>query len=564
MHTWIIRLGTLPPSTIPAYYVTNGVHAIPFGTVETAWNAMRALRDEVRTLSDFTHLLTCDVNLTDGEWVIRQGKYQGEAQFYATNGVLAAPWGTHKPDAELGCRNLKRGYTSSHNLYLHPIHEVTFDEPAPEPSTERIEPVEVKTLADFEALPAHRRTEEQLDALHEAGELDRDGWKELHEGGWAHEDDVWTCSHCDNTYLNDAESSTTVRVRRGQEEWCEDCRDRDAFHCERSDEYYCDSHYSSVRVEGETVCYEAYSDELYHWDSDDSYHWEEEPEQEDDPRADYHGMRRSWNVVGRTKRGLDNNYYVATPASVTRPNGSLSHDDLLGTELEVEANDREDLEIICRKAGSLGILAEKDGSLDDDLGVELVGSPLSIQGYRKGPWEEMIKTLKGTAKGWDAGKDYGMHVSLNRVGVDAFTQGKFVCWFSINRRLCEIVAGRREVHWAKYVPKKVSCGREDESDKYEAAAIRSGKRIEVRIFRSTLKWESFLKNVQFVQAALDFCRKHGVRQLGQDHLFLEMVDASNRYRELKAFLRGKGFQPNGEKVNEQLLERAVQAAISAE
>lgn len=182
-----------------------------------------------------------------------------------------------------------------------------------------------------------------------------------------------------------------------------------------------------------------------------------------------------------------------------------------GIELELKAHEGE-ATTLRQVAEDAGFIAERDGSLDDERGVEIVGPPLTFaENTRR--WCDLLDKLRGHAVGWDAGTGYGMHVSINRNALSTYHQGKILVFIHGNKGLCEEIAGRKEVHWAAYHEKRLAEAKRTSGDKYEAAALRGCDRIEVRIFRSTLKPEGFLRNLEFCASVVEFTRDAGIREL---------------------------------------------------
>lgn len=113
-------------------------------------------------------------------------------------------------------------------------------------------------------------------------------------------------------------------------------------------------------------------------------------ERDDDPRADYHGSDRPWLMTGYTPP-----------------------DNAIGIEMEILANSSASLDRLCAMAGDYNALAERDGSLDSELGVEIVFPPEPI-----GLWlrsesspHRFARRAAGLASGYDAGVNYGGHCS---------------------------------------------------------------------------------------------------------------------------------------------------------
>ena len=368
-----------------------------------------------------------------------------------------------------------------------------------------------------------KRTEELLDWLVAQGIIDGSDYCTTYDGDIHYTDDTFECGHCGDCHPSD-DSRTVIVNRRGHEEqWCGCCTGNNAFFCEHSDNYFSDNNFSSVEVDGYTVCYEEHQDDLYHWDSDGDYHWEPEPEDEDEEssgRGQYHGDQYTRNLWKK-------------------------HDplaDLFGVELEICASNKESLNDICFAAKDHGFIPERDGSLHEQLGVEIVAPPLGLRTYRKGNWSGFLDDIRGKAIGWDAGTGYGIHISIRRSSLTRLQQVKFLRFFPVNRKFCEKVTGRGSNGFANY-DVVVPWARDPYTGRYAAAAIREGDRIEVRAFRATLKKSSFLKNVQFVAALVEFVRVVSLRDITAECFcdFVNHPSRRNRYRELVAFLNKKGL-----------------------
>lgn len=279
----------------------------------------------------------------------------------------------------------------------------------------------------------------------------------------------------------------------------EDTANDIAFYCEQTNKNYHSDVFELVRVERSDVCLEACRDDLFFWESDDSYHWDSEPEYADIP--EYHSCFRphSWQEI----KGL-------------------------GVELEIFLDDRKEL----NDSLPSGIFGETDGSLDEECGIELVGAPFLYDEYKnhETPWKNVIETaLTLGAKSGEPNyrANYGMHVSISRKLFTDFTAAKFIVFMNMQADLCKLIADRDGIYegsyfkrtntkecvvysdpWGDVLPKKqgLHTKREIKTEKYEAV-MADTNRLEVRIFKSTLNYNKFLKNVEFVQAVKDWTER---------------------------------------------------------
>lgn len=368
-------------------------------------------------------------------------------------------------------------------------------------------------------LDERRRVWEAIEWADKNGILDKGDYVTLKNGDLCHQDDCWYCDNTEEYFHNDDESfQVRVSGRHNYETWCRDAVNNDAFFCNGYNEYFSDK-CESVEVNEETYSLRYAENNFYYWDSDNE--WHSGPEEEENDIPDYHDVSRNWK----------------------NPGNKL----VFGVELELKAkNDRAD---VCEIANSHDLIGEQDGSLCSTYGIEIVGPPLTLAETKdeNGQWLSFLEDVKGKAIGWDAGTGYGLHVSINRRALTNYHTGKLLCFIHHNKSLCEHVAGRDETDYTKYVKKKVSSvvGRNwqnklykvDEGEKYEALALRGPDRLECRIFRSTLKKESFLKAVEFVAASVEFTRDAGMNELTEESFRAWLKKNNKEYKNLALFLK---------------------------
>lgn len=227
-----------------------------------------------------------------------------------------------------------------------------------------------------------------------------------------------------------------------------------------------------------------------------------------------------------------------------RPWSSISYKDkkVFGIELETLAPCNSSRVSMANEARQLGMLAERDGSLAE-RGLEIIAAPMTYDEVvdTNGPWYKWIETAKAAgftawyalnAEGDPGG--YGMHVNLNRRHFDPLHLEKLIYFINSQIDLSRKVAGRSSRQYALLSPKILGNGVR-ETDKYQAVAVRSAARVEVRIYRATMRWEGFLRNVEFTDAAIEFTRICANDSINSDH-FLKWLDEQKKYPNLQAFL----------------------------
>jgi len=356
---------------------------------------------------------------------------------------------------------------------------------------------------------------------------EKEGFVHTEDGEYVHEDNTWTCEKTGKVYSDDVDAISVYVTRWSTQEWCQDAADSYAFFCDKSGDYYSNNRFTEIDVEGDTICKENYEDDLYYWDSDGEYHWEEEEEEEEENDIpDYHDEYRPWEEKNFGKELV------------------------FGCELELKATD--DRVTVKDIANNCNLIAERDGSLCDTYGIEIIGPPMKLEEYSSNSnWMKFLEKVNGEAKGWDAGKGYGMHISINRKALSDFHTGKLLVFIHSNEELCEKIAGRGATEYQTYVDKKIPHGKLYYGDKYEALAIRDRNRLECRIFRSTLKPSSFLKNLEFVAAAIEFTRFASCENLTSGNFKSWLKKNTSQYKNLAKSLGMIKTNPKNVGENEQ-------------
>jgi len=310
-----------------------------------------------------------------------------------------------------------------------------------------------------------------------------------------------------------------------------------AFYCERNRKYYYSREYTAIRCERKKVCKECTIVFLHR---DGRYYFSPEiiPLVEQQPvvhteLANYHAIHR--------------------PAEWKQAQG-------IGMELEIKCDDR----IALLNRLPKDIIAERDGSLCEEKGIELIGKPYTYEEYRDGktPWKEVVDAANDIGSmGYTAGRNYGIHLSVSRsLFKSSLHAAKFIVFFNQQAKLVKCVAQRSNIYNGGYgVRKKVSdaCALEFDIDSYNPTdgsynkkikiqtkkyepVYADDKRLEVRVFRSSIVWKTILKNVEFVQAVFDFVRNASITVVSDDTKgttdFIKWLNNQKDFPNLKKFL----------------------------
>lgn len=335
------------------------------------------------------------------------------------------------------------------------------------------------------------------------------------EDGWF-TDRVYLCELHDVWYSRDTAShEVTVRWHngfRGTETWSEDAVDEDAFFCEASQRYYARSAFDQGEtVDGDTIC-ETWAEHHDYW-SDGNGRWHSEPEDEDDeddcPIPAYHDADRVWSM--ETARKAATAYY--------------------GLEIELcfeNGHDRLDYyEEIDFPTGDLA--AERDGSLDEEEGLEVISRPFTLAELRqhRNPLQLAMAAAQRYEVGAPSPEGYGVHVTTNAQRLTADHRARLVDATYDMRALTEFVAGRKnDADYFNYGNKKDRRG-----DKYTAIHERPDGSFEFRVFRGTPDWQVLLSYVEYVDALTEWTRNPANPTQGPvgQALFRAWVHSTGRY-----------------------------------
>ena len=191
-----------------------------------------------------------------------------------------------------------------------------------------------------------------------------------------------------------------------------------------------------------------------------------------------------------------------------------------------------------------------DGSLDSDVGVELVSHPSTLAAWREDSsyWQGVLEAMvAGGQRAWLL-DNAGIHVHVSRGSFSGDSHlARFLLFFARNQRMVEGVACRVS-SYARFdglgdkVALKVKAGYN--ASHFDAVNVSGRDTVEVRVFRSSLKWERLLADIEFVSAVQEFTRSAGVSGFARGRFswldFVEFVEAGN-FPQLAVVISGGSF-----------------------
>lgn len=237
------------------------------------------------------------------------------------------------------------------------------------------------------------------------------------------------CDRCEHKafHLED------VRVtRRDSQTWCLHCTESDAQWLDRNDEYVDNDQVVSVDNDAFYVPIWHASDNYY---EDDNGDWHSEPQNcddeddgeddgDDDNTAELHNYHATKSLLRGWTMAPDGHPNVSTGCWAPMT---------IGIELEVEAEgSRYDTvaPLVCSLRDIIGqqsLFAEKDGSLDDNLGFELIFGWSDLPSWQRAMPRIGTALKEGEVISHDAGVHYGLHVNVAVIN-NIFVQSA-ITWF---------------------------------------------------------------------------------------------------------------------------------------
>ena len=212
----------------------------------------------------------------------------------------------------------------------------------------------------------------------------------------------------------------------------------------------------------------------------------------------------------------------------------------MGAELEVEVKNGNSGEKALQlheklNAGhNVGYRAffEHDGSLS--YGFEIITQPMGLDLHKDfWTWTE-DKELRRNLLSHNT-SSCGFHVHLDRRALTHIQLNKMITFVNHpdNEKLIRAVARRYSCGYSKIKEKKLKHA-SDTNDRYEAINVTNNSTIEFRIFKGTLKYQTLMAALEFVNALRNFAAPASPAgfHLTTDR-FLEFIHEGDAYRETK-------------------------------
>lgn len=300
----------------------------------------------------------------------------------------------------------------------------------------------------------------------------------------------------------------------------------DYFFCDINEKNYDAQYYTLCEFEDCSLrfCLERCEEGENYFEVDGLYyHYEPEEEEEED-------------------LGMIFNYH-------SKPNFEIperkKNETLVGIEIELNSSDRVGFAESATKTGD--VYFEEDGSLDDEIGVECIFRPQKIEElYRDSSLFKKTFTDKNISlynlQGHNAGCDYGCHITLDYGYKTTLTWAKTAYFLSRFCAIFSIIAQRSENGYNKPNGELILHPLKN-NNRHIWVNFTDKNLVEFRMFRSNLRNDRVLKNVEFCLASIAFSENQGLQSLGANEalkdFFLFIKKNKKTYPNLWEFLQEK-------------------------
>jgi hypothetical protein len=225
-----------------------------------------------------------------------------------------------------------------------------------------------------------------------------------------------------------------------------------------------------------------------------------------------------------------------------RPNfilyGNASKEFTYGIEVELDKGGRDYTNFVNIRGNNKELYAKQDGSIDN--GFEIVGHPMTYDYIKTINWEGIFSRASNLGYRSHDTSTCGLHVHVGRNHLDGdrhiakIVKSVHTLWDDFAR------FSRRNINRLDEWSKKPRVGTYDsdsdiicknDNDRYVAVNLTNRHTIEFRMFRGTLKSDTFLASIQLVKNLVEMTKRNGSLPTN----FIDIVNYK-RYDELDRYM----------------------------
>lgn len=333
-------------------------------------------------------------------------------------------------------------------------------------------------------------------------------------------DDAIYCEKCNEWFLSEDAGNFDGKY------YCIDCLDEFTSVCDRCGNR---DHNDYARYVGDSVycdsCYDNYC--YYCEDCDESF------------ENDYPcGCKEKNDLIHDYRYKPDPIYFR------DREKKSL----FAGFELEIENGDSDTAQYLSDNFDF--IYLKQDGSLDN--GFEIVSHPLTWNWVKKNRAElsKMLSIKNRGCRSYNT-ETCGIHVHLTKKFFSELQIFKMFKFFKEEKNFILLLSQRKIENlnrWSAIESEneqilKYSKGKYNDT-RYTAINLQNSNTIEFRIFRGTLHFESFMKNLEFVFSFADYIRQCSIGDVNLKSYLKYVASHKKTYKNLFNYLEAKNVHCN--------------------
>lgn len=353
---------------------------------------------------------------------------------------------------------------------------------------------------------------------------------------YAHFDNFYECEQC-GEWINTEFDSDIVETE--DYIFCSsDCAyDYGYEQCDDCGTWVYRNSYGFTTHDGRFICEECYEnyyftcqccDEIYH--TDDSCYVDEEDE---------YICYNCYNQSLERKRRVCNYHYYKGNYWKEKKYNENTHVNLFGIELEVEnkkqlITNNEVVEKICDIDKEEVFVFENDSSLNS--GFEIISNPCSLNYWysKENELKEIFEKLSNSGFSSHDTTTCGLHIHFSRDYVDSEIIGRILYLFEKFKNNL-VMFSRRKIdslnRWASFMNvdfKELSLdyvkSNQDDCNRYKAVNLTNNKTIEIRIFKGTLKFESFMACIELVNNIVEMAKNMNDNEIINVESFYNVIE----------------------------------------
>lgn len=222
----------------------------------------------------------------------------------------------------------------------------------------------------------------------------------------------------------------------------------------------------------------------------------------------------------------------------------------LGVELEIETKENNSPSEIAQENLHDNYYYKNDSSLDN--GLELVTHPMTLDMHKEHDYKSLFESIVKMGGRSHNTSTCGMHVHIDKTKMNEGHQIRLGLFFAICKNYIEKISRRSNNHYARF--KDISNLYNNfnnfnyNHERYEALNWKNFNTVEIRCFKGTLKYETFMARLEFSEAVYNFTRdKHSLNCKHHDFKvfkrFIKFLDR-NDYKFLNDYLIELGIKEN--------------------